>query len=153
MPDQNTRPTGDRIDILLVEDNPGDARLTEEAFKSTATETALHIVTTGDDAVEFLRQRGEFEEAPFPAIVLLDLNLPGGDGCEVLDTLRDDPQLQRLPVMMLTSSEAEEDIVRCYEARANAYLTKPDTIEEFNTIADTIEQFWFKQVKHPPISA
>ena len=123
------------IDILLVEDNPGDARLTEEAFELTETETTVHVVTTRDDAVDFLRQQGAFSEAPLPALVLLDLDLPGGDGCEVLEALRDDNRLQCLPVIIFTSSETEEDI------------------DEFRTIAETVERFWFEQATLPPAPA
>ena len=140
--------TDDEIDILLVEDNPGDIRLTREAFKSANQETALQIVTNGDDAVELLRKSSDNE---LPDLILLDLNLPGRDGCEVLEVIRDDPRLKPLPVVMLTSSEAEEDIARCYDARSNAYLIKPTDPVEFISLVDAFEGFWVEQVRLPPI--
>ncbi|WP_226042435.1 response regulator [Natrinema sp. DC36] len=140
--------TEDEIDILLVEDNPGDIRLTREAFKSAEQEIALQSVTNGDDAVKFLRESADNE---LPDLILLDLNLPGRDGCEVLEVIRDDPRLKPLPVLMLTSSEAEDDIARCYDTRANAYLTKPTDPAEFSSLVDTFEQFWVEKARLPPI--
>ena len=140
--------TDDEIDVLLVEDNPGDIRLTREAFKSAEQEIALQSVTNGDDAVEFLRESADNE---LPDLSLLDLNLPGRDGCEILEVIRDDPRLKPLPVLMLTSSEAEEDVARCYDARANAYLTKPTDPAEFISLLDVFEGFWVEQARLPPI--
>ncbi|WP_312908283.1 response regulator [Natronosalvus caseinilyticus] len=140
--------TEDEIDILLVEDNLGDIRLTREAFKSAKQKVALQTVTNGDDAVEFLRTSSDNE---LPDLILLDLNLPGRDGCEVLEMIRDDPRLKPLPVLMLTSSEAEEDVARCYDARANAYLTKPTDPAKFISLVDTFEQFWVEKARLPPI--
>ncbi|THE65665.1 response regulator [Salinadaptatus halalkaliphilus] len=138
----------DGIDILLVEDNPGDIRLTREAFKSAEQEIALQTVTNGDDAVEFLQGSSDNE---LPDLILLDLNLPGRDGCEVLEVIRDDSRLKPLPVLMLTSSEADEDAARCYDARANAYLTKPTDPVEFMSLVDVFEEFWLEQARLPPI--
>ncbi|RQG86194.1 response regulator [Natrarchaeobius halalkaliphilus] len=148
----STQPRSDEtLQILLVEDNPGDARLTREAFKETDCETTLHVVTTGDDTLDFLTQQGAYESASLPDLVLLDLNLPGKDGCDVLEAIRDDPQLRPLPVIMLKSSGASEDIARCYNAQANAYLTKPADPAEFTALVEAVEQFRFKQVQLPPL--
>jgi CheY-like chemotaxis protein len=150
----STQPRSDEtLEILLVEDNPGDARLTQEAFKMTERETTLHFVTDGDDAVDFLNQQGSHEMSLLPDLVLLDLNLPGRDGCEVLEAIRTTSQIQYLPVIMLTSSTADEDIAKCYTARANAYLTKPTDPDVFVEVVDAIEQFWFEQVQLPPVPA
>lgn len=137
------------ITILYVEDNPGDVRLTQEAFKTTDYESTFHIATDGNEAIDFLTQQVTGDA--LPDIVLLDLNLPGLDGCDVLDTIRDDPQLKRLPVLMLTSSEAEEDVARCYKASANAYITKPSGPDEFASMVQSIEEFWFEWVHLPPM--
>ncbi|WP_256392633.1 response regulator [Natronoarchaeum rubrum] len=140
----------DTADILLVEDNPGDVRLTEEAFREGQIKNTLHVVNDGVDALEFLRQRGEYADAPRPDIVLLDLNLPRKDGDEVLDEIRDDPALEALPVVVLTSSEAQEDIVQSYELKANAFLTKPVDPEEFIEVVRTFQEFWLSVVRLPP---
>jgi CheY-like chemotaxis protein len=150
----STQPRSDEpLKILLVEDNPGDVRLTQEAFKTTERETTLRILTTGDDAVDFLTPRGSHEMSTRPDLVLLDLNLPGKDGCEVLETIRNTSTIHHLPVIMLTSSTADEDIAKCYTACANAYLTKPTDPDEFAEVVDAIEQFWFEQVQLPPVPA
>jgi len=143
--------SGDPVDILLVEDNPGDVRLVREAFDAVDSETAIHAVTDGDDAVEYLRRRCADEEATLPDIALLDLNLPGRDGCDVLEAIRDDPDLQCLPILVLTSSAASDDVVRCNESRANAYLTKPSEYDEFTSLAGAVERFWFSQARLPPV--
>ncbi len=140
----------DTADILLVEDNPGDVRLTEEAFREGQIKNTLHVVNDGVDALEFLRQRGEYADAPRPDIVLLDLNLPRKDGDEVLDAIRDDADLEALPVVVLTSSEAQEDIVQSYELKANAFLTKPVDPEEFIEVVRTFQEFWLSVVRLPP---
>ncbi|ELY60527.1 response regulator receiver protein [Natronococcus amylolyticus DSM 10524] len=136
--------------LLLVEDNPGDVRLTREAFKQGRIDNDLHTVSDGSDALDFLHQRGEYEDAPRPDLVLLDLNLPRKDGEEVLADLKDDPQLQSIPVIVLTSSRAEEDIARSYELHANAYLTKPVDPDEFIETVRAFEKFWFSVVRLPP---
>jgi len=140
----------DTADILLVEDNPGDVRLTEEAFKEGQIKNTLHVVNDGVEALAFLRQRDEYAEAPRPDIVLLDLNLPRKDGDEVLDEIRNDPDLEALPVVVLTSSEAQEDIVKSYELTANAFLTKPVDPEEFIRVVRTFQEFWLSVVRLPP---
>jgi CheY-like chemotaxis protein len=136
--------------ILLVEDNPGDVRLTKEAFKQGRIENDLSVVSTGAEALDFLSRRGEYADAPRPDLILLDLNLPGKDGEDVLEDLRDDPQLRSIPVIVLTSSRAEEDIVRSYELHANAYLTKPVDPDEFIETVRAFEKFWFSVVRLPP---
>lgn len=138
----------DEISILLVEDNPGDIHLTKEAFKSAEQEIALQTVTNGDDAVEFLQQSSDSD---LPDLVLLDLNLPGRDGCGVLEVIRNDPRFKPLPALMLTSSEADEDVTRSSDALANAYLTKPTDPAEFISLVDTFERFWVEQARLPPI--
>ncbi|MFB6221875.1 MAG: response regulator [Halolamina sp.] len=144
--------TGDEkrpVDILLVEDNPGDVRLTQEAFASGDVETTIHVVQDGVEALDFLYQRGEYADAVTPDIVLLDLNLPRKDGEAVLETIRSDPELPRLPVVVLTSSDAKEDIVRSYELSANAYLTKPVSPEKFTETIHTFESFWLSSACLP----
>lgn len=144
------RPSGEQVDILLVEDNPGDVRLTQEAFKEGNIANTLHIVTDGVEALDFLYKRDEYADAPCPDMVLLDLNLPRKNGDEVLEKIRDDSDLSHLPVIILTSSEAEEDIVKSYELQANAYLTKPVDPEEFIRTVQSFEQFWLELVRLPP---
>lgn len=148
MSDQNT--SGDPVDILLVEDNPGDVRLTKEAFKEGNIHNELHVTTNGMEALDFLHQRGEYEDAPRPAIVLLDLNLPRKDGDEVLEEIRSDPDINNLPVIILTSSSAEEDVAQSYDLQANAFLTKPVSPEEFVDTVKSFQQFWLSVVRLPP---
>ena len=136
--------------ILLVEDNPGDVRLTKEAFEHGRIENDLHVVTDGAEALEFLYQRGEYTDAPRPDLVLLDLNLPRKNGDEVLEELKADSDLRSIPVIVLTSSKAEEDIARSYELHANAYLTKPVDPDEFIETVRAFEKFWFSVVRLPP---
>ena len=138
----------DAIDILIVEDNPGDIRLIKESIKTIDQAVTLQTVTIGDDAVKFLQQA---TVNSLPDLILLDLNLPGRDGCEVLEAIRDDSRLKPLPVIMLTSSEADEDVVRCYDARANAYLTKPTSSDKFISLMERIGHFWFEKAQLPPI--
>lgn len=143
MTENNTIP-----DILLVEDNPGDVRLTQEAFRDAKFDVRLHIATNGDEAIEFLRDR----ESPCPDFILLDLNLPRRDGFDVLEEIRGDPELKQLPVLVLTSSTAREDIISSYKQHANAYLTKPDSPESFVELVQTVEEFWVERVRLPPCS-
>lgn len=138
------------VDILLVEDDPGDVRLTQEAFSEGGIDNTLHVVTDGVEALNFLHQRGNFPDAPSPDIILLDLNLPRKNGDEVLGEIRDDPDLSRVPVVVLTSSKAEEDIVHSYELHANAYLTKPIDPAEFAETVKTFKDFWLSTVQLPP---
>ncbi|SFR32350.1 response regulator [Halogeometricum limi] len=141
---------GDAADILLVEDNPGDVRLTREAFERGNISNELHVVTDGAEALDFCYRRGAYEDAPRPHLVLLDLNLPKVDGTEVLERLKGDPDLKSIPVVVLTSSEAETDVVESYELHTNAYLTKPIDPDEFVDLVRTFEDFWLTLVKLPP---
>ncbi|MFC7215169.1 response regulator [Saliphagus sp. GCM10025334] len=140
----------DPIDILLVEDNPGDVRLTKEAFKEGRIDNTIHVARNGVDALSFLYRRDGYEDAPRPDLILLDLNLPRKNGEEVLEELKDDPTLRRIPTVVLTSSEAEEDVVRSYEKYANAYLTKPINPDEFIEVVRSFESFWLSVVNLPP---
>ncbi|MEY7851540.1 response regulator [Natrarchaeobius sp. A-rgal3] len=142
--------TPERAQILLVEDNPGDVRLTKEAFKQGRIENDLHVVSDGNQALEFLAREGDYEDAPRPDLILLDLNLPRTDGEEVLEELKKDRNLRSIPVIVLTSSRAEEDIVKSYELHANAYLTKPVDPDEFIDAVRAFEKFWFSVVRLPP---
>ena len=146
--------TGNRpIEILLVEDNPGDARLTEEALKEGKVRNNLHHARDGVEAMEFLRREGSHKDAPRPDLVLLDLNLPRKDGREVLAEMKAHPDLQLIPVVVLTTSEAEQDVVRTYQLRANCYITKPVDLEKFITIVRSIEDFWLTIVRLPSFDA
>ncbi len=136
--------------ILLVEDNPGDVRLTKEAFKQGRIDNELHTVSDGTEALAFLEQRGEYDDAPRPDLILLDLNLPRRGGEEVLEELKSDDELRSIPVIVLTSSRAEEDVARSYELHANAYLTKPVDPDEFIETVRAFEKFWFSVVRLPP---
>jgi len=137
------------IDILLVEDNPGDERLTREALKEGKVYSNLHWVKDGVEAMEFLNRRGKYADAPRPDIILLDLNLPKKDGREVLQEIKSAEPLKRIPVVILTTSKAEEDVLRTYNLHANCYVTKPVDLDQFVTIVQSIEQFWFTVVKLP----
>ncbi len=141
---------GDHADILLVEDNPGDVRLTREAFAEGGIANTIHVATDGVEALDFLYQRGDHADAPRPDVVLLDLNLPRKNGDEVLAAVEDDPDLARIPVIVLTSSNAEEDVVRSYELHANAYLTKPVDPDEFVETVRSFQEFWLSVVRLPP---
>jgi len=142
-----------KIDIMLVEDNPADARLTEEAMRDCAMPTNLHHVWDGEQAMGFLRREGEFANAPRPDIVLLDLNMPKMDGRAVLAQLKGDPRLMTIPVVVLTTSEAEEDILQSYELHANCYVQKPVDLDKFISIVGLIENFWLSAVRLPPTPA
>lgn len=145
------RVTMTAIDILMVEDNPGDARLTREALKESKVCNNLHHVRDGVEAMEFLRKEGIYGNAPTPDIILLDLNLPRKDGRQVLAELKAMPRLKHIPVVVLTTSEAEQDIVKSYELHANCYITKPVDLEKFIEIIHGIENFWLSIVKLPPV--
>lgn len=140
------------VDVLLVEDNPGDVRLTREAFDEAKINNSLHVVHDGEDALDFLYRRNGHEDAPRPSLVLLDLNLPRVNGETVLEEIKTDPDLCRIPVVILTSSNAEEDIVRSYESYSNAYLTKPIDPDEFIGLVQSFEEFWLTMVELPPRS-
>jgi two-component system, chemotaxis family, response regulator Rcp1 len=138
------------IEILLVEDNPADVRLTQEALRDSKISNRLHAVGDGEQALRFLRREGEHVESPRPDLVLLDLNLPRLSGREVLAQVKADPDLRRIPVVVLTTSEAEQDIVRSYDLHANAYVRKPVDFHQFTEVVRLIEDFWFSVVKLPP---
>ena len=137
------------IEILLVEDNPGDARLTIEAMREAKVRNRMHVVEDGVEAMAFLRCQGRFGEAPRPDLILLDLNLPRKDGREVLAEVKADPALKRIPVVILTTSRAEEDVLRAYDLHANCYVTKPVDLEQFMKIVAQIDEFWVKVVTLP----
>jgi two-component system, chemotaxis family, response regulator Rcp1 len=138
------------VEILLVEDSPGDARLVKEAFKEMKIKNNLHIVNDGEEAMNFLRKAPGYEKVPRPDIVLLDLNIPKKDGREVLLEIKTDDSLKRIPVVIVTSSKAEEDIIKSYDLHANCYIQKPLDMEQFEKIVKSIEEFWFSIVKLPP---
>jgi len=137
------------ITILLVEDNPGDARLTIETMKSAKVRNTLHVARDGIEAMAFLRQEAGFANAVRPDLILLDLNLPKKDGREMLADLKADPILRRIPVVVLTTSQAEEDIVRSYDLHANCYITKPIDLNQFIVVVKSIENFWLTIVSLP----
>jgi chemotaxis family two-component system response regulator Rcp1 len=137
------------IEVLLVEDNPGDVRLMQEALKDAKVHNNLHVVHDGDEAMSFLRREGKHSGSPEPNLIMLDLNLPGKDGREVLDDIKNDPVLKHIPVVIVTTSAAEEDILKSYRLHANCYMTKPVNIEQFIKVVHAIEDFWFTIVKLP----
>jgi len=137
------------IEILLVEDNPGDARLTIEAMREAKMSNRIHVVEDGVEAMQFLRREGRFGDAPRPDLILLDLNLPKKDGRAVLAEVKADPALRRIPVVVLTTSRAEEDVLRAYDLHANCYVTKPVDLAQFMKIVAQIEEFWIKVVVLP----
>lgn len=138
------------IEVLLVEDNPGDVRLTREALKEGKVRNNLHVASDGVEALRFLHRREEHAGAVRPDLILLDLNLPRKDGREVLEEIKGDPHLKYIPVVILTSSQAEQDILRAYDLHANCYVTKPVDLDQFITVVKSIEDFWFTIVKLPP---
>jgi CheY-like chemotaxis protein len=142
----NVRP----FEVLLVEDNPGDVMLTTEALEEAKLHINMSVVSDGMEALDFLYRRGRYAEAPRPDLMLLDLNMPRKDGREVLAELKGDPDLRGIPVVVLTTSRAEQDIVRTYNLHANAYVTKPVDLEQFIAIVHAINQFWFTIVTLPP---
>lgn len=137
------------IHVLLVEDNPGDVRLTQEAFREATIAIELHVATDGVEAMEFLRREGDHGAAPRPDLVLLDLNLPRMDGREVLALIKSDEGLKSIPTVILTTSESEADIVKSYNLQANCYLRKPVHLEVFESLVKSIIDFWLSQAKLP----
>ena len=137
------------IEVLLVEDSPGDIRLTQEAFRDANQEIRLHIAIDGVDAMAFLQKKGAHAKAPRPDIILLDLNLPKMDGREVLAQLKDDGSLCLIPIVILTTSDSEADIVKSYQLKANCYLSKPVQLDEFESLVKSINDFWLTKVKLP----
>jgi len=141
-----TRP----IEILLVEDNPGDVRLTQEALKEGKVTNELHVVMDGEKAIQFLRREAEYVDAPTPDMILLDLNLPKKDGREVLKEIKTDPNLHKIPVVVLTTSKAEEDICRAYDLNCNCYINKPVELGQFLEAIKSLREFWMTVVTLPP---
>jgi chemotaxis family two-component system response regulator Rcp1 len=141
---------GTPIDILLVEDNPGDVRLTIEALKEGKVLNTLSVAMDGVEALSFLYREGEYANAPRPDLILLDLNLPKKDGREVLAEIKSDENLRRIPVVVLTTSQAEQDIIKSYDLHANCFITKPVDLEQFISVLQSIENFWLTIVKLPP---
>ena len=139
-----------KIDILLVEDDPGDVELTKEGLLDAKMLVTLHVAEDGEKALKFLRKEAPYTEAVRPDIVLLDLNMPRKSGLEVLAEIKADPLLRAIPVVILTTSEAETDIVKCYDLGANCYISKPISFEAFTKVVAMIEEFWFTIVKMPP---
>jgi CheY-like chemotaxis protein len=137
------------IEILLVEDNPGDVRLTQEALHDAKVRNHLHVVPDGVAAIAFLRRQGAHTGAPRPDLILLDLNLPKKSGREVLEEIKQDDALRHIPVVILTTSQAEQDVLASYRLRANAYVTKPVDLDQFLKVVRVIERFWLEIVKLP----
>ncbi len=137
------------IDVLLVDDDPGDTLMIREAFEHNKVKNSLECVTDGVQAMQYLRREGEYENAPRPDLILLDLNLPRKDGREVLAEIKGDPQLATIPVVVLTTSHAEEDVLRSYQLHANAYVTKPVDFERFIEVVRQIDEFFVTVVKLP----
>jgi CheY-like chemotaxis protein len=142
--------TGTPIEILLVEDNPGDVRLTFEALKENKVHNNLHVAEDGAEAMKFLRREGKYTDAPRPDLIVLDLNLPKMDGFEVLEEIKSDQILKRIPVVILTTSQADQDIIKSYNLHANCYVTKPFGMKQFVEVIRAIEEFWLTIVKLPP---
>ena len=138
------------IEILLVEDNPGDVRLTQESLTDGKVRNSMQVVEDGVEAVAFLRREGKYANASRPDLILLDLNLPKKDGREVLAEIKADSNLKRIPVVVLTTSKAEEDVFKAYDLHANCYITKPVDLDQFTTVVRSVEEFWFTIVKLPP---
>jgi chemotaxis family two-component system response regulator Rcp1 len=137
------------VDILLVEDNEGDARLAKEAMRDSKIRNTLHHVSDGEEAMAFLRKEGQYAKAPRPDLVLLDLNLPKKDGRQVLAEIKNDDELKRIPVVILTVSSAEEDILKSYNLHANCFITKPIDLSQFMKVVRSVEDFWLTIVRLP----
>jgi two-component system, chemotaxis family, response regulator Rcp1 len=140
---------GEMVDILLVEDNEGDARLAKEAMRDSKIRNTLHHVTDGEEALAFLRKEGKYSQVPRPDLILLDLNLPKKDGRQVLAEIKVDEDLKRIPVVILTVSSAEEDILKAYNLHANCFITKPIDFTQFMKVVRSVEDFWLTIVKLP----
>ena len=144
-------PNSEPIKILLVEDNPGDARLAVEALKESKVRNNLYLVKDGVEAMRFLSRQEPYSEMPLPDLILLDLNLPRKDGREVLAEIKEDPKLRLIPVVVMTTSEAERDLIKTYDLHANAYVVKPIDLDRFIEVVQAIENFWFTIVKLPQV--
>jgi two-component system, chemotaxis family, response regulator Rcp1 len=138
------------VQILIVEDNPADARLVREVMRDSKLLNEIHWVVDGVEAMAFLRHQGKYANAPRPSLTFLDLNMPRKDGREVLREMKSDPDLRRIPVVIMTSSQAEEDIAKAYDQHANCYVRKPIDFQQFHMVVKTIENFWFTTVELPP---
>ena len=138
------------VEILLIEDNPGDVRLTIEALKESKIMNNMHVVDDGIEALSFLKKEGIYKDKPRPDLIILDLNLPKKDGREVLGEIKSDDYLKQIPIVILTTSEAEEDIIKSYELHANCYITKPVNMEQFIKVVKSVGDFWFSIVMLPP---
>ncbi len=143
------RHNGRAVEILLVEDNPGDVRLTQEAFREGKIRNNLYVAEDGVEGLAFLRREGKYADSPRPDIILLDLNLPKKNGIDVLAEIKTDEELKRIPVVILTTSVAEQDVLRSYDQHANCYIVKPVDLEQFLRVIQTIEDFWVTIVKLP----
>ncbi len=141
------------VEILMVDDNPGDVRLTEEVLKEQKMRNVLHTVADGEEAMAFLRREGKYKDAPRPGLILLDLNLPKKDGREVLAEIKQDEELKLIPVVILTTSQAEEDVLKAYGLHANCYITKPVDLEQLITVVRNIKDFWLTIVTAPADTA
>ena len=146
----NAKLTGRPVEILLVEDDPADVLLTQEALLGSKIRNNLHVVDDGVEALAFLRQEDTYRDVPRPDLILLDLNMPRKDGREVLADIKEDPGLKAIPVAVLTTSSQDEDILKSYELHANCYITKPVGLEQFATVVQSLDDFWFTIVKLPP---
>jgi CheY-like chemotaxis protein len=142
-------PADKAIDILLVEDDPGDELITREAFEHNKVKNRLHVAHDGEEGLNYLYQRGTYQHAPRPDLILLDLNLPKYDGRQLLEKIKSDPELCRIPVVVLTTSSAEEDILRSYKLHANAYVTKPVDLDQFMNAVRQIDEFFLQVVRLP----
>ena len=138
------------MDILLIEDSPGDVRLTQEAFREANPAIRLHVARDGVEAMAFLQREGAHARSPRPDIILLDLNLPRMDGREVLARIKEDDKLKTIPVVILTTSDAEADITKSYQLKANCYLTKPVQLDQFESLVKSINEFWLTKARLPP---
>lgn len=138
------------IEILLIEDNQGDNKLTAEVFKEAAVPNNIHLVTDGVDAMNYLKQEKTFQDAVRPNIILLGLNIPKKDGREILKEIKEDPELKHIPIIVFTTSESEVDVENTYKNYANAYITKPQDLNEFTRVTKSIEEYWLDTVELPP---
>ena len=138
------------VEILLVEDNPGDVEITRECLEASRIDSSVHVVGDGALALEYLRRTGRYADSPRPDLIILDLNLPKKDGAAVLDEIKHDPSLRRIPVVILTSSGAEADIIKSYNLHANCYIVKPTNLDRFEAMVQSIEDFWFATARLPP---
>jgi CheY-like chemotaxis protein len=143
------KPISKPVDILLIEDNPADVRLVQEVLREAKVHHSLHLSQDGEEAMSYLRREKRYGDAPRPDLILLDLHLPGKDGYEVLAEIKADEDLKRIPVVVLTVSEAKKDILKSYQLHANCYITKPVDLEQFITVVESIENFWLSIVKLP----